>query len=303
MAIKIRKKVKLANETAPVLEPDVVDSGGDLDVKVPAMDDSFLATSHTVIGWMMEHRRLLSFVVAMLVLLSVSIVAFRYHNETRTVERSSVLSDALVTYGAMTTEEANILEAMDAQRLAEQGIAATAREPLRVSYSVPSDTLRHEAIVAYLGEALDAYSGSGVAELGRLMAAGSLMRLARDEEAASIYEGLRQSEREDVRLFALLGAAESLIGVEKYEEAVAVYDEVAAISGSYGSFAALSKGRLYEVMGERDKAILAYSSVLQEFGQASDQQVAMARLRLLTPDWAERVSGQANSEFGVEVLQ
>lgn len=302
MAIKIRKKIEVAKDTTPVLEPDLIESGAELDVKVPEMNDGFLTTSHTVIDWMMEHRRLLLFAAAMIVLLSAGFVAFRYHQETQVTERSSVLSGTLVTYDAMTTEQARALEAMAAKQLADQGIAATSTESLRVSYSVPNDTLRYEAIVKHLDQELGAISGSGVADLGHLMQAGSLMRLTRDAEAAVIYDQLRTSKREDVRLFALLGVAESLAGAGKYAEAVLVYDEIAAISGSYGSFAALSKGRLYEVIGDREKAILAYSAVLDEFGQASDQQVAMGRLRLLTPDWAERIAAKAASGAQVEAL-
>lgn len=302
MAIKIRKKIEVAKDKAPVLEADLVESGEDLNVRVPEMNDSFLTTSHTIIDWMMEHRRLLLFVATMVVLLSAAYVAFRYQQESKVVARSSVLSDALVTYGAMTTEEAKTLEAMAAKQLADQGIAATSTEPLRVSYSVPSETLRYEAIVKHLSQELEAHSGSGVADLGHLMLAGSLMRLSRAEEASVVYGQLRKSTREDVRLFALLGTAESLVGAGKHDEAVLVYDEIAAISGSYGSFAALSKGRLYESIGERDKAIEAYSTVMHEFGQASDQQVAMGRLRLLTPDWAQRIGGQAAAGVQVEAL-
>ena len=80
-----------------------------------------------------------------------------------------------------------------------------------------------------------------------------------------------------------------LIGQQKYDEALQMLDNIAAANVSFSAYTALEKGRIYEIKGETDKAIATYDHVIRDFSNPGDEQKALARLRILTPDWANHM--------------
>jgi len=298
MAIKVRKKIEQAPEVSPVKEAEVVDSGApEVNVKVPVMDDRFLRASGSAVTWMMENRRMIFFVAGLVVAVCIGAIAFAYSKEASAVQRSSLLTNVFVTLDAPTEEEAQYIEAKREMQRAQMGIAANADDILRISYRVPDDRRRFQALHDYFVDIQTKLSGTSLAAPAALMQAGIAMRVGVLDVARAGYDKASQSTQEDIRLFGLLGKAEVLLDEKKFDEALAVYDAIIALNPGFASFATLSQGQIYELSGQIDKAISAYQSVIRDFGQTGDHRTALARLRLLTADWAS-LAVAANSQVG-----
>lgn len=292
MAIKIRKA---ATEEKPVnaLEPEVLPPEGSeeaeqSEIKLPGFEDDFLKKSGNVMGWLMEHRRMVIFVVIVVLGVAFGYLGVRHYQESIMISRSSVMSDVFITYTAPTKAQADADEARRLEYMKSQGIAADAPDILRVTYTVPDDDKRFAAIENHLKTELPKHKGESIMPTGDLMLAGTTARRS-SAEAAPIYDEARKSENPDVQLFAVLGQTEMLVGEKKYDEAIARLDELIKLNSGFSSYATLEKGRIYEMKGEVDKAIAAYDQVMNEFNQPVDQQKAGARLRILTPDWASHM--------------
>ncbi len=303
MAIKIRKKVASDKENdKKILEPDEIlqpdgsgvgspaDAAPDLEnVKVPEMSDNFLRTSGSIMQWVLEHRRMVILAVAVVVLVAFGFVGVHYYGESVATERSSKLTDVFMAYQARTKEEAEQLTKESEAALEMQGIASNAEDVLRPKNVVPNNQIRFTAIKDHLQKTLPELAENDVGKSGKLMLAGVTARLNDDAAAAAIYDETSKSLNADVALFGQIGKAETLVGQQKYDEALAILDQVMAKNPKFSSYITMEKGRLYENMGQVDKAIQAYDAVLNQFNQPDDQAKAMARLRILTPDAASHL--------------
>ena len=309
MAIKIRKKVEKVEQEKKVLEPDEVllangtdassaspsagnsrDGAPDLDsVKVPEMSDKFLRTSGSIFQWVLEHRRMVILCVAVVVLVAFGFVGVHYYGESVATERSSKLTDVFGAYQALTKEEAEALTRESEAYLAQQGIASNAEDVLRPKNVVPNNQIRFKAIKDHLQKTLPELAQDDVGKSGKLMLAGVTARLNDDAAAAAVYDETANSLNSDVALFGQIGKAEALVGQQKYDEALAILEQVMAKNPKFSSYITMEKGRLFENMGQIDKAIQAYDAVLNQFNQPDDQAKAMARLRILTPDAASHL--------------
>lgn len=291
MAIKIRKKVE---QEKKVLEPEVLppegaapesaDDGAELGVKVPEINDNFLRTSGTMMQWILEHRRMVVLCIAILVLVAFSFVGFRYHSESQATERSSKLTDMFDAYLALTQAQADQITRDSEEQVQSQGIAGNLEDVLHPKNVVPDDHIRYLAIEDHLKKTLPELAQEDVGKSGKLMLAGVTARLHDDATAAPIYVELANSQNADLALFGQLGEAEALVGQQKYDDAIKVYDQILAKNPKLSSYITLEKGRLYENMGQTDNAIQAYDDVLNKFNMPDDQAKAMSRLRILTPD-------------------
>lgn len=293
MAIKIRKRVE--EEKRPeALEPEVLQPGGEpaadvSNVAVPGMDDKFLETSGSMMSWLMEHRRMVILVACVVVVAAFSWLGIRHGMEVNATSLSQNLSDAFVTYSAITKAEAQEIETAREQYLKSQGIAADTTDILRFTYSVPDDRARFAMIEKYLSATLPNLEGKEVGISGELMLAGAMARLSHRDGAAAAYEAARASRAPDVVMFADLGSIEMLLDAQKYDEAIARLDALMDRHPGMSAYATLQKGSIYELTGARDKAIAAYDKVIREFGQERDKAIATSRLRYLTADWREHL--------------
>ncbi|MCL2326163.1 MAG: tetratricopeptide repeat protein [Proteobacteria bacterium] len=291
MAIKVRKKVEEPPKVVLAKEAEVVEAGApEVNVKVPVMDDRFLRASGSAVTWMMENRRMIFFVASLIVATCIGVIVFAHSKEASAVQRSSLLTNVFVTLDAPTDEEARRIEAEREAWRTRMGIEVNTDDILRISYTVPSDRRRFEALHAYFADVQAKLNGTSLAAPAALMQAGIAMRVGDLNLARAGYEQASQSTHEDVRLFGLLGKAEVLLDEKKFDEALAVYDAITTLNPGFASFATLSQGQIYELSGQTDKAISAYQSVIRDFGQTADHRIAMARLRLLTADWASLVA-------------
>ena len=303
MAIKIRKKVASDKENDKkvlvpdeILQPDgtgvgsMADAAPELEnIKVPEMSDNFLRTSGSVFKWVLEHRRAVILTISVVVLVAFGFVGAYYHGESVATERSSKLTDVFSAYQALTKEEAEAVTRESEAFLAQQGIASNAEDVLRPKNVVPNNQIRFTAIKDHLQKTLPELAETDVGKSGKLMLAGVTARLNDDAAAAAIYDETANALNADVALFGQIGKAETLVGQQKYDEALAILDQVMAKNPKFSSYITMEKGRLYENMGQVDKAIQAYDAVLNQFNQQDDQAKAMARLRILTPDAASHL--------------
>ena len=286
MAIKIRKQ----EDNAKVLEPEVLPPEGqaaESEVKIPGMDDDFLRKSNSIMTWIMEHRRMVILVTCVVIVVAFSVLGVKKYIESQAIARSSIMTDAFVTYTALTKDEAAQLEQQRLEYMKQQGIAAEAPDILRTTYTVPDNRSRFVAIEKYLATALTKYPGESIETTGQLMLAGSAAKLHPANEVMPAYEKALGSQSSDVKLFAMLGKAEMLVGEKKYDEAITLLSQVMSQYPAFSSHATLEMGRIYEMSGATDKAIDAYKKVYTEFAHEADHQKALARLRYLTPNWSE----------------
>ena len=297
MAIKIRKKVE---QEKKVLEPEVLppegadaasaeDGAAELGVKVPEINDNFLRTSGTMMQWILEHRRMVILCVAIVVIVAFSFVGFNHYKESQATERSSQLTDVFDAYLASTKAQAEQITRESEAQIQSQGIAGNLEDVLHPKNVVPDDHIRYVAIEDHLKKTLPGLPQENIGTSGKLMLAGVTARLHDDATAAPVYAELAVAQNTDVALFGQLGNAETLIGQQKYEEALKVLDLIIAKNPKFSSYMTVEKGRVYEMMGQIDNAIQAYDDVLNKFNQPDDQAKAMARLRILTPDAASHL--------------
>ncbi|MBQ1924612.1 MAG: tetratricopeptide repeat protein [Proteobacteria bacterium] len=297
MAIKIHKREE---EAKPVLEPEVLNAGGnDGGEEAPKAavtgleNDDFLIKSGNAMSWLMENRRMVGFVIGVLVIASLGFIFFRNQAENTAIKKSSFMTGAFETYTAMTQAQAEELERQRAAYLKQQGIAAESDDILHVTYTVRDDQTRYAMIEKHLKDSVQKIPGEIVEPTAELMLAGTQARIRSAAEAKATYEKAATSASADVRLFALLGEAEMLIGEQKYDEAIQKLDAVTAANISFSSYVALEKGRIYEIKGETNNAIAAYDHIIRDFPNSGDEQKALARLRILTPDWANHMKAAA----------
>ena len=294
MAIKIRKQ----EENPQVLEPEVLPPEGEQEaageVKLPGMDDDFLRKSSSIMAWIMENRRMVIFVTVVIVAIAFGILGVTRFIESQATKRSSVMTDAFVTFTALTKDEAAELERQRMEYMKQQGIAADAPDILHTTYTVPDNHSRFVAIEKYLKESLVKYPGESIETTGQLMLAGTEAKLHPAAEVKPAYDKAMQSLSPDVQLFAMLGQAEMLVGEQKYDEAISLLDQINIKYPTFNSHVMLEKGRIYEMTGATDKAIEAYKAVFAS-NHEKDQQKATIRLRYLTPDWSELIKTAATA--------
>ena len=278
MAIKIRKKIE-EEKVIQADNPEVLPPEGQqeqqaqaedvaAEVKIPGLDDKFLATSGSVLQWLMEHRRMVILASCLVIVAALAVIGVKYAREASITSKSEVLTQAFVTYDALTTAEAQQYEEMRRQYLAQQGIAANTTEVLKSTYTVPNDKMRFVAIEKYLAEKLPEYAGNEIGTTGKLMLAGAQARLDHAANAKTSYDAASLSQQDDIKVYA-----------------IAILDEIMAKHPGMSAFATLEKGRIHEMAGETDKAIAAYALVSRELGKDSDKTLAMSRLKYLTKDW------------------
>ena len=295
MAIKIRKKIE-EEKVIQADNPEVLPPEGQqeqqaqaedvaAEVKIPGLDDKFLATSGSVLQWLMEHRRMVILASCLVIVAALAVIGVKYAREASITSKSEVLTQAFVTYDALTTAEAQQYEEMRRQYLAQQGIAANTTEVLKSTYTVPNDKMRFVAIEKYLAEKLPEYAGNEIGTTGKLMLAGDQARLDHAANAKTSYDAASLSQQDDIKVYAKLGQVELLLNDAKFADAIAILDEIMAKHPGMSAFATLEKGRIHEMAGETDKAIAAYALVSRELGKDSDKTLAMSRLKYLTKDW------------------
>lgn len=292
MAIKIRKKIEEEAPRQP-LEPEVLPpegaSAAPKEATAPEMSDKFLATSGSIFSWLLEHRRMVIGVSCLIVIAAFSWFGIQRYLDSRVAASNEPLVSALVTYTAYTRAQADEIEAARQQYLESQGIAAETSDILRFSYTVPNDAARYGAIEAHLQKELPSITHEQTRTTGELMLAGTMARLDHKDGAQSAYDKAAASSNWDIKLFAQLGQVELLVSQKKNQEAIALLDTILTAHPGFSSYATLKKGRIYELNGDTDKAIAAYSQVVNEFGQDDDKAIASARLRFLTPDWQKHI--------------
>ena len=295
MAIKIRKKIE-EEKVIQADNPEVLPPEGQqeqqaqaedvaAEVKIPGLDDKFLATSGSVLQWLMEHRRMVILASCLVIVAALAVIGVKYAREASITSKSEVLTQAFVTYDALTTAEAQQYEEMRRQYLAQQGIAANTTEVLKSTYTVPNDKMRFVAIEKYLAEKLPEYAGNEIGTTGKLMLAGAQARLDHAANAKTSYDAASLSQQDDIKVYAKLGQVELLLNDAKFADAIAILDEIMAKHPGMSASATLEKGRIHEMAGETDKAIAAYALVSRELGKDSDKTLAMSRLKYLTKDW------------------
>ena len=221
----------------------------------------------------------------LVIVAALAVIGVKYAREASITSKSEVLTQAFVTYDALTTAEAQQYEEMRRQYLAQQGIAANTTEVLKSTYTVPNDKMRFVAIEKYLAEKLPEYAGNEIGTTGKLMLAGAQARLDHAANAKTSYDAASLSQQDDIKVYAKLGQVELLLNDAKFADAIAILDEIMAKHPGMSAFATLEKGRIHEMAGETDKAIAAYALVSRELGKDSDKTLAMSRLKYLTKDW------------------
>ena len=269
---------------------------GNIDAKAPEMNDKFMMRSSNAMAWLLENRRMVTLVIgSILAIAIIYIVVMRHVESVATDQSSELLSDTLISYNAPTEELAKRINEERERYLKSQGIAAEADFALKFSITVPDDHVRYVGIQKYLSQALESkkFEGTAVEKTGYLMLAGTTARLKPAAEAEAIYKTASSSESKDVDLFAKLGMAEMLVGQQKYDEAMVLYDKIAAENAAFTSYARFEKARLFEIKGSVQDAIAQYDLILRESGDVSAKSRATAQLRLLTPDWKSHVPTQA----------
>ncbi len=294
MAIKIRKKAE-EEKVIQADNPEVLPPEGKIEdvaeeVKIPGLDDRFLATSGSALQWIMEHRRMVIFASCVVIAGAFAWLGVGYAREASMTSKSEVLTKSFITYSALTDNEAQELEAARKQYLARQGIAADTADVLKSSYTVPDDKTRFAAIERNLSQELPNYGGDLIATTGQLMLAGAQARLNHAEDAKKSYISAAKSNLKDVKVFAEFGQIELLLNDKNYADAVALLDDIMKQYPGLSAYATLEKGRIYEMAGNPDKAIAAYAQVSREFGQETDKATAAARLKYLTKDWESYVT-------------
>lgn len=289
MAIKIRKKVEeevvIKANDPEVLPPEGSTEAVAEEVKIPGLDDKFLATSGSALQWIMDHRRMVIFVSCVIVAAAFVWIGVNHAIEAQNINKSQVLTSPFITYTALTHEEAQQLEAARRQYLAQQGIAADTTDVLKSNYSVPDDKTRFSSIAHYLSIELPSLASEDIGISGQLMLAGSQARLDKMNDAKNAYDKAATSKVGDVALFAQLGQVEVLVNAKQFDDAIAVLDKIMAKNPGLSAYATLEKGRIYEMANQIEKAIAAYAQVNREFGQENDKAMATSRLKYLTKDW------------------
>ena len=286
MAIQVRKKENRVQEVE-VKEPEVVEAGApNVDVKLPPMTDKFLMTSGSALAWMMEHRRMIILVIAVVVVVCLSLIGVMNKQENEKVSKSSILSTVFVTLQAPTKAKA---EEQDAQAKADferKGIAAETNSYLKYEYTVPDDETRFKGIKKYLNDNMHEFDNTELVPMAQLLLAGAATHIG-DTDTATAAFAKSQAGSADLKLFALLGEAETLTQAKQYTEAIAKYDEIDRLAAGYGSYIKLAQGNIYEIMGDKENAIKAYTTVFRDYDYDADHVIALTRLRLLTPDWQQ----------------
>ncbi len=285
MAIQVRKKENNTAQQVEAKEAEVVAAGTpDVSVKLPPMTDKFLMTSGTAMSWMMENRRMIILCVSVVVVVCLGIIGAMKIQENAKVEMSSKLSTVFATLHAPTKAEAEALNERAKAEFERQGISADTNDYLRFDYVVPSDEERYAALKTYMGTTIGEVEGTELLPSAQLLLAGVATHSGDLTMADAAYKKA-ESGSKDIRLFALLGEAENLTQNKKYQEAIAKYEEIDRMSAGYGSYIRLAQGNLYELMGDKENAIKVYTSVFRDFNHDTDHNIALTRLRLLTPEW------------------
>lgn len=301
MAIQIRKKAE-EEKKVQVLEPDVLppenaESMDDLiraqKAQAPGMEDKFVMRSGNAMAWLMEHRRMVLLVTILILVAAFSWIGVqKYQESIATSQSSDVLSDAFVTYAAYTKAQADQIENERYEYFKSQGIAAEADDILHFSYTVPDDRSRFAAIEKHLDTVIPTYAGNPIEASASLMLAGTKAKIRDAASAQTAYQKAETSLSRDVKLFGMLGEAEMLIGQKKLDEALKKLEDVVVDNPALTSQVTYEKGRIFEMKGDMENALAMYDQLIQTSGNSIPKQKAKVRLRILTPDWAERIAKQ-----------
>lgn len=312
MAIKIHKKSE-EEKKIQALNPEVLPPEGETlnaaqeqtdmpntdGIKAPEMNDKFMMRSSSAMSWLIENRRMVTLVIGVILAIAFIFIGIQKHAESVATEQSSkLLSDVLISYNAPTEELAKQINEERERYLKSQGIAAEADSALKFAITVPNERLRFIGIQQYLSKELGEkkFENTPIEKTGYLMLAGAVSRLSPAAEAEAVYHTASSSNNSDVKLFSMLGTAEMLVGQQKYDEAMALYDQIAINSAAFTSYVRFEKARIYEIKGAIQDAIAQYDLILRESGDVAAKTRATSQLRLLTPDWASHVPAQAAPE-------
>lgn len=121
-----------------------------------------------------------------------------------------------------------------------------------------------QAVYKEADEALKAHPSDDLGVSARYTKAGAAYQLGKYDEAIALYNEVLGDERGDaLHLFATLGLAMSQAGKGDVDGAVVTFDKLKAMNDSYVGFAQYHKGRVLQAAGKNDAAKEAYNALLQ----------------------------------------
>lgn len=179
--------------------------------------------------------------------------------------------------GALLADAVEIAQAeiVAAEEPGEDAAGETAREEADSDAppTFPTEEARAEAALEAYRRVLTEYPSSDAAIWARLGEAKALADLGRHGEAREAYEAAEGEGGSDpsVALRALEGIAFTFEAEEQWDQALQVYERLAAIDGQrYQPVAEYHRARMYIAKGERERATETLRELVEDLGQAED---------------------------------
>jgi tetratricopeptide (TPR) repeat protein len=262
MAIKIRKR----NDDD---QPDG-DAPEGQEAAGPQASDPVLQATMRGASWMEENRNLVIGGAIALVVAVIGIWAGTSYVESQKLEASSTLSPALWDYTAP-------VKGSPTMEMITQAQEVDAPETVYAS-----ETERWQAIYDKADASLTGNKTGPLAQTARLTKAAAANRLAKFDEAISLYQAYLDNKTDEAMLpFAYLGLANAYGAKGEVDKAGANYDKLVEADASYEGLAQFQKAKVLEGAGEVDKAKSLYHEILESDPKTPYRDDIERRLALL----------------------
>lgn len=128
-----------------------------------------------------------------------------------------------------------------------------------------SDRERWEAVYAAADSALKQHPSGDISHAATLSKASAAAQLEKYDEAIALYQSYQQAAKDDsMKLAALQGLATTYSAAQKWDEAVRALDEIAALDEQFASGAKYQKARVLERAGKAEEAKKLYHEILDK---------------------------------------
>ena len=228
--------------------------------------DEITSTLQDVTTFVVEHRKPVSAVAAVVVVAVVLLIGWNVIAANREASSQSALSEVIQTY---------------------------------TDTELTEDEERFQATLTKAQLVQEEYPNQDTARVAQFYAALSHQGLGNNAEAVQLLEGLLDSGDETVQEIARYALAESYKNSGELERAITVYQELADSGGYSEGAVQYELGRLHETMDSLDEAREHYESLVAEFPDSpfrADADRALSRL----PGGGEESGEDSGEESGEE---
>lgn len=262
-----------------VHEPEVLDVGGPgrrLRPMPPVGGDAqseFVPARQTTWDWMQSHHRPILLSILGFLLISASVVTFRWWSARQAEAQSSAIVGSLKILNQWTAQEADALQPFaKPDKRTPKGPYADARA-------------RDKALLESAEAGLSANPDAEISGELRLLAAAAAARLGDAQKANALSaEAAKTLPPTTTKVFALQLQADQLADANNLPDAIALYRQIQGQGPHFAPFALMNIAALEERANKPQEAAESYKQLINGFPQFPFTAEAKHRLSLLVED-------------------